>query len=100
MHDAATARTLHEIVAKRAMFPLVLFVDNCSEAFERLSELGVEFTQEPVERFSGSFGQRIEDDRSSTHSAIKEFEMNWNPGFDKAIVVSPSFLQRQLLPIS
>lgn len=51
VHDAATAQTLHEIVAKGAMPPLVLLVDNCRAAYERLSECGVEFTQEPVDRY-------------------------------------------------
>lgn len=50
-HDAATAQTLREAVAKGAMPPLVLHVDDCRAAYERMSERGVEFTQEPVERF-------------------------------------------------
>jgi catechol 2,3-dioxygenase-like lactoylglutathione lyase family enzyme len=51
MHDAATAQTLHELVAKGVMPPLVLSVDNCRSAYERLSKCGVEFTQEPVDRY-------------------------------------------------
>jgi catechol 2,3-dioxygenase-like lactoylglutathione lyase family enzyme len=51
VHDAATAKTLHEIVAKGAMPPLVLLVDNCRAAYDRLSASGVEFTQEPVDRY-------------------------------------------------
>ena len=51
MHDAGTAQALHEIVAKGAMPPLVLMVDDCRAACERLSQCGVEFTQEPVERY-------------------------------------------------
>lgn len=51
VHDAATAQTLHEIVAKGAMPPLVFLVDDCRAAYERLSGLGVEFTQQPVERY-------------------------------------------------
>lgn len=51
VHDAATERALQEIVAKGAMPPLVLVVDDCRAAYERLSALGVEFTQEPVERY-------------------------------------------------
>lgn len=50
-HDAATAQTLREIVAKGAMPPLVLEVDDCRAAYERMTARGVEFTQEPVERF-------------------------------------------------
>jgi catechol 2,3-dioxygenase-like lactoylglutathione lyase family enzyme len=51
VHDAATAQALSAIVAKGAMPPLVLTVDNCRAEFERLRTRGVEFTQEPVERF-------------------------------------------------
>jgi len=51
MHDPATAKTLHEVVAKGAMPPLVLAVGDCRDAYERLRALGVEFTQEPVDRY-------------------------------------------------
>ncbi|WP_229805504.1 VOC family protein [Saccharospirillum salsuginis] len=51
VHDEATAQTLHEVVAKGAMPALVLSVDDCRASYERLRECGVEFTQEPVERF-------------------------------------------------
>lgn len=51
LHDAATAQTLQEVVAKGAMPPLVYAVDNCRAAYERLSALGVEFTQEPTNRY-------------------------------------------------
>jgi len=50
-HDAATAQALHAIVAKGAMPPLVLAVDDCRGTYERLSKNGVEFTQAPVERY-------------------------------------------------
>ena len=49
--DEATAKTLNEIVAKGAMPPLVLIVDDCRAAYERFRQAGVEFTQEPVERY-------------------------------------------------
>ena len=49
--DAATAETVSTIVAKGAMPPLVLIVDNCRAAYERMRKAGVEFTQEPVERY-------------------------------------------------
>ena len=49
--DAATAQTLREIVAKGAMPPLVLVVDDCRAAHEAMSGRGVGFTQEPVERY-------------------------------------------------
>jgi catechol 2,3-dioxygenase-like lactoylglutathione lyase family enzyme len=51
VHDAATAKTLHEVLAKGAMPPLVLAVDDCRATCERLRASGVEFTQEPVERY-------------------------------------------------
>ena len=49
--DAATAQSLREIVAKGGMPPLLLVVDDCRAAFERMQARGVEFTQEPVERY-------------------------------------------------
>ncbi len=49
--DAATAQAVREIVAKGAMPPLVLIVEDCRAAYDTLSARGVEFTQEPIERF-------------------------------------------------
>lgn len=49
--DTATAQTLRAIVAKGAMPPLVMNVDDCRATYERLLERGVEFTQEPVSRY-------------------------------------------------
>jgi catechol 2,3-dioxygenase-like lactoylglutathione lyase family enzyme len=49
--DEATAQTLREVVAKGAMPPLVLVVDDCRAAAGRMAALGVEFTQEPVDRY-------------------------------------------------
>ena len=51
VHDESTARTLREVVAKGAMPPLVLHVDDCRAAYERLKAVGVDLTQEPIERF-------------------------------------------------
>ena len=51
VHDEATAQTLRAIVAKGAMPPLVLSVDDCRAAYERLHAIGVEFTQEPMNRY-------------------------------------------------
>lgn len=51
VHDAATAQALQAIVAKGAMPPLVLNVADCRAACERMRKLGVEFTQEPMERY-------------------------------------------------
>jgi catechol 2,3-dioxygenase-like lactoylglutathione lyase family enzyme len=49
--DAASAQTLRAMVAKGAMPPLVLHVDNCRTAYERMRARGVEFTQEPMDRY-------------------------------------------------
>jgi catechol 2,3-dioxygenase-like lactoylglutathione lyase family enzyme len=49
--DDATAETLREIVAKGAMPPLVFVADDCHATYERFRAAGVEFTQEPIERY-------------------------------------------------
>ena len=51
VHDATTAAQLNALVAKGAMPPLVLIVDDCRATYERLRAGGVEFTQEPMDRF-------------------------------------------------
>jgi catechol 2,3-dioxygenase-like lactoylglutathione lyase family enzyme len=51
VQDQATAQTLRAVLAKGAMPPLVLAVDDCRAAFEQLRTQGVEFTQDPVERY-------------------------------------------------
>jgi catechol 2,3-dioxygenase-like lactoylglutathione lyase family enzyme len=49
--DAATAQTMHAMVAKGAMPPLVLTVADCRAAFDAMLAAGVEFTQEPIDRY-------------------------------------------------
>jgi len=49
--DAATAKALRELIAKGAMPPLVLTVANCRAAYDRMRAGGVEFTQEPIDRY-------------------------------------------------
>ena len=49
--DAATAQAVRAIVSKGGMPPLVLTVDDCRAAHARMLALGVEFTQEPVDRY-------------------------------------------------
>ena len=49
--DESTAQGLNEAVAKGAMPPLVLVVDDCKAAYRQMTGRGVEFTQEPIERF-------------------------------------------------
>ncbi|BEP96020.1 VOC family protein [Acidovorax sp. sif1233] len=51
MHDEATAQALRAMVAKGAMPPLVLHVRDCRAACAHMRAQGVEFTQEPVDRF-------------------------------------------------
>jgi len=51
MHDAATAQALKAMVAKGAMPPLVLSVRDCHDTCARMKAQGVEFTQEPIERY-------------------------------------------------
>jgi catechol 2,3-dioxygenase-like lactoylglutathione lyase family enzyme len=51
VHDTATAQALRALVAKGAMPPLVLAVDDCRAAYERMRAAGVEFTQEPTDRY-------------------------------------------------
>ena len=51
MVDAATVQSLREAVAKGAMPPLVLVVDDCQAAYDRMRARGVEFTQEPMKRY-------------------------------------------------
>lgn len=49
--DEATAQDLNEAVAKGAMPPLVLVVEDCQKAFDTMHKRGVEFTQEPITRY-------------------------------------------------
>ena len=51
MHDPATVQALNELVAKGAMPPLVMHVGDCRATYERLRNRGVEFIQEPIERY-------------------------------------------------
>ena len=51
MHDPATAQALNELVAKGAMPPLVMAVEDCRATYDLLRRRGVEFTQEPIARF-------------------------------------------------
>ncbi|KPF41719.1 glyoxalase [beta proteobacterium AAP121] len=49
--DAETALVMRAMVAKGAMPPLVLTVTDCRAAYDTLLAVGVEFTQEPVDRY-------------------------------------------------
>lgn len=49
--DTASATQLKALVAKGAMPPLVMVVNDCQASYERLKDKGVEFTQPPLARF-------------------------------------------------
>jgi catechol 2,3-dioxygenase-like lactoylglutathione lyase family enzyme len=49
--DEGTAQQVREVLAKGAMPPLLLEVADCRAAYEAMKARGVEFTQEPIERF-------------------------------------------------
>jgi catechol 2,3-dioxygenase-like lactoylglutathione lyase family enzyme len=69
--DVNTAETVSQIVAKGAMPPLVLVVDDCRAAFERMRKAGVEFTQEPVTRY-GSTDANFRDPSGNGWKMIEE----------------------------
>jgi len=53
-YDGATAAEIRELVAKGGAGGGVIFeTDDCRGTYERLRAVGVEFTQEPTERFYG-----------------------------------------------
>jgi catechol 2,3-dioxygenase-like lactoylglutathione lyase family enzyme len=54
LHDDATAETLRELIGKGALTAALLTTGDCRGTFERLRGLGVEFAQEPTERFYGT----------------------------------------------
>ena len=49
--DEATAQAVRAILAKGAMPPLVLTVNDCRAMCEQIRAKGVEITQEPVDRY-------------------------------------------------
>ena len=71
MHDAATAQALNELVAKGAMPPLVMAVDDCRATYEQLCERGVEFTQEPIARY-GNIDANFRDPSGNGWKIIQE----------------------------
>ncbi len=52
-YDDATAAQIREIVTKGASAGLIFQTDDCRATYERLREAGVEFTEEPTDRFYG-----------------------------------------------
>lgn len=54
-YDGATAEKIRELVAQGAAGGGVIFeTDDCRATYESLRAVGVEFTQEPTERFYGT----------------------------------------------
>lgn len=54
-YDNATAEQIRELVAKGAAGGGVIFeTDDCREIYEKLRTAGVEFAQEPTQRFYGT----------------------------------------------
>lgn len=51
VHDESTAQMLRALTAKGAMPPLVLYVQDCRAAYAEMKKKGVEFVQEPVDRY-------------------------------------------------
>ena len=51
MLDPESIKSLQAVVAKGAMPPLVLVVNDCRAACEKMRKNGVEITQEPVARY-------------------------------------------------
>ncbi|MBV1690837.1 VOC family protein [Novosphingobium sp. G106] len=71
MHDPATAQALSELVAKGAMPPLVMAVDDCRATYERWRAAGVEFTQEPIARY-GNVDANFRDPSGNGWKIIEE----------------------------
>jgi catechol 2,3-dioxygenase-like lactoylglutathione lyase family enzyme len=51
--DDATAEQVRELVTKGAMGAVIMTTDDCRATYEDLRARGVEFTEEPTERFYG-----------------------------------------------
>jgi len=54
LHDEGTAEQLRELITKGAMFGAIFAVDDVHETYRTLRDRGVEFTEEPTERFYGT----------------------------------------------
>ena len=53
-HDDATAEQIRELVTKGAFMGAIFTVDDVRKTYEELRAKGVEFTEEPTERFYGT----------------------------------------------
>src|SRR3954471_6981180 len=54
MMDEAGAAQLRDLVSKGALFGAIFRTDDCRATYEELRAKGVEFTQEPEDRFYGT----------------------------------------------
>ena len=52
--DDATAEQVRELVTKGAMGAIILTTDDCRATYDELVAKGVEFTEEPEDRFYGT----------------------------------------------
>jgi catechol 2,3-dioxygenase-like lactoylglutathione lyase family enzyme len=52
-YDEVTTQQIRELVAKGGTSGLIIETDDCRRDYERLRAAGVEFTEEPTERFYG-----------------------------------------------
>ncbi len=83
-HDEATAELVRELLTKGALGTVIFGTDDCQKTFDELEKKGVEFTQEPVERFYGTdcslrdpFGNHIR----ITQRALEPVTVPTNPKF-------------------
>lgn len=53
-YDDATAAEMRELIAKGGGAGVIFATDDCQGTYESLRAAGVEFTQEPTERFYGT----------------------------------------------
>jgi catechol 2,3-dioxygenase-like lactoylglutathione lyase family enzyme len=53
-YDDATSAAIRELVTKGAGAGVIFETDDCRGTYDTLTKKGVEFTQEPVERFYGT----------------------------------------------
>ena len=52
-HDPETAEEVRRLIGKGAMGFVIFTTDDCRRTYETLRDRGVEFTEEPTERFYG-----------------------------------------------
>lgn len=53
-YDERTAQEMRELLSKGASAGMILHTDDCRADYQRLKAEGVEFSQEPIERFYGT----------------------------------------------